>query len=195
MAEKEFLLGNRARELLRYTKQATRIVSDDISRKDVRSIIRRVAALDDIREVKAVCSEVVKVVDGKDREGFTKSTFRLYGEDMRLVARGIMRDIHAANNKHFLTEYQERLDKIDEVLDGCSMLLEYIQICLEDKIITTGKAATWTKKVTDVKYMAAAWKKNDSGRARKLREAAEAERDRRQIDLVKTAIRQFKAGN
>ena len=45
MAEKEYLLGNRARELLRYTNQATRIVSDDVSQRDVRAIIKRIAEL------------------------------------------------------------------------------------------------------------------------------------------------------
>lgn len=34
MAEQPFLVGNKARELLRYTQRATRIVSDDISRSD-----------------------------------------------------------------------------------------------------------------------------------------------------------------
>lgn len=190
MAEKEFLLGNRARELLKYTKQATRIVSDDVSQRDVRAIIRRVAELDDIRDVKRVCSEVVGVLDKKDREGFTKSNFHLYGEDMRLIAKGIVRDIHAANNKHFATEYNERLRKIDDVLDGCSLLLEYIQICVEEKIIGVKKAAVWTKHVTDVKYMSAAWKKNDGGRARKIESEAKATDERRQYDLVKSAFRE-----
>ncbi|MGN9096405.1 four helix bundle protein [Flintibacter porci] len=190
MAEKEFLLGNRARELLKYTKQATRIVSDDVSQRDVRAIIRRIAELDDIRDVKKVCSEVVGVLDKKDREGFTKSTFRLYGEDMRQIARGIMRDIHAANNKHFVTEYNERLRKIDDALDGCSLLLEYIRICVEEKIIGVKKAAVWTKHVTDVKYMSAAWKKNDGGRARKIESEVKASEERRQYDLVKAACRE-----
>ena len=52
MADKEFLLGNRARELLRYTNQGTKIVTDDISVRDVREIIKKIAALDDIRDVK-----------------------------------------------------------------------------------------------------------------------------------------------
>lgn len=190
MAEKEFLLGNRARELLKYTKQATRIVSDDVSQRDVRAIIRRVAELDDIRDVKRVCSEVVGVLDKRDREGFTKSNFRLYGEDMRQIAKGIVRDIHAANNKHFVTEYNERLRKIDDVLDGCSLLLEYIQICVEEKIIGVKKAAVWTKHVTDVKYMSAAWKKNDGGRARKIESEVKASEERRQYDLVKAAFRE-----
>ncbi len=190
MAEKEFLLGNRARELLKYTKQATRVVSDDVSQRDVRTIIRRIAELDDIRDVKSVCTEVVGVLDKRDREGFTKSTFRLYGEDMRLIAKGIMRDIHAANNKHFVTEYNERLRKIDDVLDGCSLLLEYIQICLEEKIIGVKKAAVWTKHVTDVKYMSAAWKKNDGGRARKIESESKATEERRQYDLMRAAVRE-----
>ena len=104
MAEKEYLLGNRARELLRYTNQATRIVSDDVSQRDVRAIIKRIAELDDIREVRSVCSVVTHQLDEKSNEGFTKSKFRLYGEDMRQIAKNIVRDVHSANNKHFQTE-------------------------------------------------------------------------------------------
>ena len=59
------------------------------------------------------------------------------------------------------------------VLDGCTLLLEYIQICVEEHIISVKKSGVWTKKVTDVKYMAASWRKNDGGRARKLREEPE----------------------
>ena len=165
MAEKEFLLGNRARELLKYTKHSTRVVSDDVSQKDVRAIIRRIAELDDIRDVKSVCSEVVGTLDKKNREGFTKSTYRLYGEDMRMIAKGIL-------------------------CDGCSLLLEYIHICVDDKIISVKKSAVWTKYVTDVKYMAAAWRKNDGGRARKIETEAKAAEERRQFDMMKAAVRE-----
>ena len=77
MAEKEYLLGNRARELLRYTNQATRIVSDEISAKDVRAIIRRIAELGDIRDIKTVCSEAIHAVDVREKDGFTKSMFNV----------------------------------------------------------------------------------------------------------------------
>ena len=50
MAEQPFLVGNKARELLRYTQRATRIVSDDISRSDARKVFQKAAALEDIRE-------------------------------------------------------------------------------------------------------------------------------------------------
>lgn len=193
MADKEFLLGVRARELLKYTKQATRIVTDDVSVKDVRQILQRIAALQDIREVRTVTSQVITALDRKQREGFTKSNFRLYGEDMRFIAKQILLDVHAANNTHFLTEYDQRLQKIDAILDGCSLLLEYITICKEDGIISTHKCGVWTKKTQDVKYMAGAWRKNDGGRARKLREEAQAATDRRQVALVKEALRQHKA--
>ena len=48
MAE-TFKVGANARELLRYTQRATRIVTDDISRSDARKIIQKVAALEDVR--------------------------------------------------------------------------------------------------------------------------------------------------
>lgn len=139
MADKEFLLGNRARELLKYTKQATRVVSGDISKADVRAIITRVAELDDICDVKMVCQEVVHVLTPRTRR-VTKSTFRMYGEDMRETAKKILTDIHRANNTNFVVAYEDRIHKIEEVVDGCSLLLEYITICTDEGIISVKKA-------------------------------------------------------
>ena len=194
MAEKEFLLGVKARELLKYTKQATKVVSDDISPQDVRAILHKVAALEDIRDAREVCSQAINAVDRKQKEGFTKTAFRFYGQDMREIAKQILLDVHAANNTHFLTEYDSRLRKIDAVLDGCSLLLEYITLCMEEKIISTAKGGVWTGKVMDVKRMAGKWRKNDGGRAKSLRDQAQTVRNRQQIGLVKEAIRQYKAG-
>ena len=194
MAEKEFLLGVKARELLKYTKQATKVVSDDISPQDVRAILHKIAALEDIRDAREVCSQAINAVDRKQREGFTKTTFRFYGRDMREIAKQILLDVHAANNTHFLTEYDSRLRKIDAVLDGCSLLLEYTTLCMDEKIISTAKGGVWTGKVMDVKRMAGKWRKNDGGRAKSLRDQAQAVRNRQQIGLVKEAIRQYKAG-
>lgn len=193
MADKEYLLGNKARELLRFTNQATKVVTDDVSQKDVRAILQKIAALDDIREVKSVCQTTIGQLDGKDKEGFTKAMYRCYGEDMRLIAKGIVRDIHAANGKMFATEYDERLRLIGLVLDGCSLLIEYIQTVLELGVISLKKSEVWTKKVLDVKYMTASWKKNDGARANKLRAEEAAKEDARQVEVVKTAIRQYNA--
>lgn len=190
MADKEYLLGNRGRELLRYTKQKTRVISDDISRKDVRAIIRRIAQLDDIREVRSVCAEIDKALaKGKDREGFTKGNFDFYGRDMRTIAKGIVNDIKSANEKQFQTEYEERLKKIGDILEGCNLMLEYITLCVEDKIIIKAESGVWTKKVTDVMYMAKSWLKNDGGRARKLREEAQIAADKRSFELMRAAVR------
>ena len=82
-----------------------------------------------------VCQEVVHVLDTKDKEGFTKSTFRMYGEDMRETAKKILTDIHRANNTNFVVAYEDRIHKIEEVVDGCSLLLEYITICMDEGII------------------------------------------------------------
>lgn len=87
MAE-TFKVGANARELLRYTQRATRIVTDDISRSDARKIIQKVAALEDVRDIQKVCGTAVHALDTRDREGFSKSTFRLYGEGIRLTDTG-----------------------------------------------------------------------------------------------------------
>ena len=76
---------------------------------------------------------------------------------------------------------------------GCSLLLEYIQIVQDMGVISLKKSEIWTKKVLDVKYMTASWKKNDGARANKLRSDEEAKQDARQVEVVKTAIRQYNA--
>lgn len=188
MAEKDFLLANKSRELLKYTKHKTKVVSDDISRKDARAIFHKIAQLDDIEQIRAVCSEAVEVIDRTGKEGFTKANFRLYGEDMRQIAKSIMRGIRAANRANCNTEYKNRIRRINDVLDDCSLLLDYIQICLEEKIIDIKTSAAWTQKVTDVKYMAAAWKKKTQELARKPEAERRAAEDARLEAIVRKAM-------
>jgi len=40
MADKEYVLGNKARELVKYTIQATKVVTGDVSQRDVRKILQ-----------------------------------------------------------------------------------------------------------------------------------------------------------
>lgn len=187
MAE-TFKVGANARELLRYTQRATRIVTDDISRSDARKIIQKVAALEDVRDIQKVCGTAVHALDTRDREGFSKSTFRLYGEGIRLTARQILLDAHAANNVNFQTDYDKRIEKIGAVVDGCSLLLEYLTICTEEGIISAKKTGIWTKKVTDVKYPAMKWLTSERGRAEKLRAEAERKRLTEQAAALKAVL-------
>ena len=177
VADKEYLLGNKARELLKYTNQATKTVAEDISRKDVRQIFQKIAALDDIRDVQKVCSESIAYLDRTHREGFTKALYRCYGEDMRLIAKSIVRDIHAANGKMFQTEYEERLRLLGVVLDECSWLNENIQLVLNDGVISISKSAVWTRK--------------DTARAEKLREQARQAELKQQAAMVKAIVREL----
>ena len=194
VADKEYILGNKARELLTYTNQATKIVTDDVSQRDVRKILQKIAALDDIRDVKQVCGQMIGYLDRKDKQGFTKAAYRCYGEDMRKTAKAIVRDIHAANGKMFVIEYEERLRLIGQILDGCSLMLEYIQICLDLEIISVERSGVWTKKVRDVQYMSMSWRKNDGARAKKIQAEERASVEGWLVSLVKDAIRQIKAG-
>lgn len=187
MAE-TFKVGANARELLRYTQRATHIVTDDISRSDARKVFQKAAALEDIREMKQVCTTAVHALDVREKEGFTKSTFNLYGRDIRETAKKILLDAHAANNVNFATEYDKRIEKIGKVVDGCSLLLEYLTICTEEGIISAKKAGIWTKKVTDVKYPAMKWLTSERGRAEKLRAEAERKRLTEQAAALKAVL-------
>lgn len=188
MAEQPFKVGRNAKELLRYTLRATRTVSDDISRSDARAVFQKAAALEDVKDIQRVCETAVHALDTRNREGFTKSTYRLYGEGIRMTARQILLDAHAANNVNFQTDYDKRIEKIGAVVDGCSLLLEYLTICTEEGVISAKKAGIWTKKVTDVKYPAMKWLTSERGRAEKLRAEAERKRLAEQAAALKAVL-------
>lgn len=97
-------------------------------------------------------------------------------------------DAHAANNVNFQTDYDKRVEKIGAVVDGCSLLLEYLTICTEEGIISAKKAGIWTKKVTDVKYPAMKWLTSERGRAEKLRAEAERKRLTEQAAALKAVL-------
>lgn len=99
-----------------------------------------------------------------------------------------MKDAHAANNVNFQTDYDKRVEKIGAVVDGCSLLLEYLTICTEEGIISAKKAGIWTKKVTDVKYPAMKWLTSERGRAEKLRAEAERKRLTEQAAALKAVL-------
>ena len=94
----------------------------------------------------------------------------------------------------FATEHQERLQLIGKILDNCSLMLEYIQICLDLEIISVERSGVWTKKVRDVQYMSMSWRKNDGARAKKIQAEERASVEGWLVSLVKDAIRQIKAG-
>lgn len=133
----------------------------------------------------------IAYLDRTHREGFTKALYRCYGEDMRLIAKSIVRDIHAANGKMFQTEYEERLRLLGVVLDECSWLNENIQLVLNDGVISISKSAVWTRKVQDVKNMVLSWKQKDTARAEKLREQARQAELKQQAAMVKAIVREL----
>ena len=105
-----------------------------------------------------------------------------------MTARQILLDAYAANNVNFQTEYDKRLEKIGAVIDGCSLMLQYLQLCTEDGIISVKKSGIWTKKVTDVKYPAMKWLTSERERAESLRQTAEKEQLRVLVKALRAAL-------
>lgn len=188
MADKEYVLGNKARELLVYTNRATKPVQKEVPVSDVTDVLKRIAALENVQDVRNVCTATVGRLESTKKEGFSERGYKQYGEEMCSIAKGIVRDIHAANGKLFATEHADRLKLITQVLDGCALMLEYIVVCHEMGYISMSRMAEWTKKVTDVKYMAASWKKNDGARARKLEAEEKAAEERRLVGMIREAV-------
>lgn len=73
-------------------------------------------------------------------------------------------------------EYRERNYDQKKALTKCKLVLFLLELSLEKGLISSDQCAAWTKKVTDVKYMTAAWKKQDQQRAATMKRGTPARR-------------------
>ena len=190
---KEFQIGNKAKDLLIYSINVTKPVSDkSMETKDVLSTMLK---LKDMKpdEVQAFCNSTADSLRRSvDKQGYPKSTVHSYIRIIRETALGIVTNIQMANDCRFETEYDRRLALIDEVLRGCNLMLQLIEISLELKYINIKRCKHWTKFVTDVKYMTLSWKKKDSGRATELRTTEKSNDFNRQAQILAEAIKMAK---
>lgn len=190
---KDFQIGNKAKDLLVYSINVTKPISDkSMETKDVLSTMLK---LKDMKpdEVQVFCNSAAdRLRKSADKQGYPKSTVHSYIKIIRETALGIVTNIQTANDCRFEAEYDRRLALIDEVLRGCNLMLQLIEISLELNYINIKRCKHWTKLVTDVKYMTLSWKKKDSGRAEELRKTERSNDFNRQAQILAEAIKMAK---
>lgn len=129
MAEKEYVLGNKTKDLLIYTFVAIKPIGEKaMGIEEVIKLLRTIVELPpDKREV--LIEEVIdKLNKAKSKQGFPKSAVYTHAKTMRETAVSIMRNILAANDCNFLTEYERRIDLIHAALQDCNLLLKLVEI-------------------------------------------------------------------
>ena len=77
---------------------------------------------------------------------------------IQLVSMDIYEFLLEANRINNKTEKQIRCETITKAIMNCDKLLTYIELSMELNILSSNSAAYWSKMVSDVKYMAIAWR-------------------------------------
>ena len=98
---------------------------------------------------------------------------------MQNISLQILHDILAANEIYpdNRQKMEQRQDLQKEVLTNCKVFLSLLDIALEQGYVDIRRCEYWTGLTTDVKNMAAAWRKKDAERFnRQLAEKAQAQR-------------------
>lgn len=191
---KDFQIGNKAKDLLIYSFQVTKPVSD--KSMETKDVLTTMLKLKDMKpeEVKSFCETASeRLRRSSDKQGFPKSAVHSYIKLIRETAVGIVTNIQMANDCRFETEYEKRLMLIDEVLKGCNLMLQLILISLELDYINIKRSKYWTKMVTDVKYMTLSWKKKDSERAEAIRKSEKEASYARFAHIIADAVKEAKA--
>lgn len=191
MAEKEYVLGNKTKDLLVYTFTVTKPIGDKTM--DITEVIKMLRTIKELPEAEreAFINEVVdSMTKASSKQGFPKSAVYTYAKTIRETAVLILRNIHAANDCNFQTEYDRRLDLIHAALQDCNLILKLVEISQSLGYISMKRMEHWTKLITDVKYMTLAWKKKDTMRAKEIVRQERENDYRLQANIISQAVGQ-----
>lgn len=187
MAEREYFLGNKAKELYRYTKEVTQPVPDDtVKASDVCQVMRTIATAQTIEEMRGMLLATAdRLENRRQRPRFPKSESFGMIKDLRDAARTAMRSIHAANDTNFKENPLGRLTEIKRTIDECNLLLQLVELSHELQYIDKKRMGTWTGKITDVKRMSLSWLKKDGARAAAFKDAQDRQQTERLVAMVR----------
>jgi hypothetical protein len=192
MAEtKDYQLANKAKDLLIYSFRVTKPISDkSMETKDVLSTMLKLKSMKP-EEVQAFCAAAAdKLRRSASKQGFPKSAVHSYIKLIRETATDIVVSVQMANDCKFETEYEKRLGCLNQLLKDCNLMLQLILVSLELGYINIKRSEYWTKLVTDVKYITLSWRRKDTARAEKLREAQKSEEYALFAHMIADAIKE-----
>ena len=191
MAEREYLLGNKAKDLYKYTRQVTKPGADEkVDARDVATVMRRMAAAGTLEEMRGTLTATAERLENKRKHPyFPKSESFGMVKDLRDAARAILRGVFAANETRFNDHPEDRLREIKAVIDECGLMLQLVELAHELGYTDTKRMGTWTKRILDVKYMCLAWMKKDGARAK----AILADRQRTECGTLVKLVREILA--
>lgn len=129
MAEKEYVLGNKTKDLLVYTFVVTKPIGDKtLELSEVIKMMETILGLPQEAKDDLIREYIDRMKKANSKQGFPKSALHTYIKTTRETAVSIVRNIHAANDCSFQTEYDRRLDLIHAALNDCNLLLKLVEI-------------------------------------------------------------------
>lgn len=191
MAEREYLLGNKAKDLYQYTRQVTKPGADEkVDARDVATVMRKMAAAGTLEEMRGTLTATAERLENKRKHPyFPKSESFGMVKDLRDAARAILRGVFAANETRFNDHPEDRLREIKAVIDECGLMLQLVELAHDLGYTDTKRMGTWTKRILDVKYMCLAWMKKDGARAKTIL----ADKQRNECDALVKLVREIMA--
>ena len=113
MPDKEFVLGNKTKDLLVYTFIVTKPISDKtLELPEVIEMLTAIRNLPPEARDDLIQEYTDRLKKAEKKEGFPKSALHTYINATRNAAVSIVKNIHAANDCSFQTEYDRRLDLV-----------------------------------------------------------------------------------
>lgn len=144
-------LESKATDLFIFVKKITKIKTNDYKSQELNNLLTKMNLAENINEIKTIITSFQQYSLHKTKKGFSKSHYRLYGEEMRKISQQILENICLLTIDIYISD-QQILLLINDTIKKCLLLHKYFYFCSidEDQILSKKNIQIGTTSIKEI---------------------------------------------
>lgn len=147
-------LESKATDLFIFVRKITKIKTNDYKSQELNNLLTKMNLAENINEIKTIITSFQQYSLHRTKKGFSKTHYKLYGEEMRKISQQILENICLLTIDIYISD-QQILLLINDTIKKCLLLHKYFYFCSidEDQILSKKNiqiGTTLIKEILDI---------------------------------------------
>lgn len=144
-------LESKATDLFIFVRKMTKIKTNDYTSQELNNLLIKMNLAENINEIKTIITSFQQYSLHKTKKGFSKSHYKLYGEEMRKISQQILENICLLTIDIDISN-QQILLLINDTIKKCLFLHKYFYFCSidEDQILSKKNIQIGTTSIKEI---------------------------------------------
>lgn len=144
-------LESKATDLFIFVRKITKIKTNDYKSQELNNLLTKMNLAENINEIKAIITSFQQYSLHRTKKGFSKTHYKLYGEEMRKISQQILENICLLTIDIYISD-QQILLLINDTIKKCLLLHKYFYFCSidEDQILSKKNIQIGTTSIKEI---------------------------------------------